>query len=98
MMHSLKRISLIALLGAVATLSAKAVDLKTHYAEWRFDKKGYITKITDISTGTNYVPKDVPSPLIMLYDGKNYIKPVQLRTNGDHLCRIFVGRSTCSEC
>lgn len=83
MRNNLIKHAILATILALNVLSSQAVDLKTRYAEWRFDKKGFVTKITDISTGTNYVPKGVPSPLIMLYDGKNYIKPVQLRTNGD---------------
>ncbi|MGM9802611.1 MAG: hypothetical protein ACI308_00380 [Muribaculaceae bacterium] len=66
-------------IAALGTLSMQAVDLKTCYAEWKIDKKGYITKIANPATGKNYVPKEHPSPVIMLFDGKNYIKPVQLR-------------------
>ena len=53
-------------------------DLATRYAKIKVDDKGYICQIINEENGQNYLPDDNPSPVMKLYDGKNYILPKQL--------------------
>ena len=63
---------------------ANAVTLTTRYAEFRIDKKGFITHIIDPGSGINYVPDGTPSPLMKLYTGgENYVLPVKLQAKGN---------------
>ncbi len=89
MKHITFRKWLLPLCMAATCLSASAVDLKTRFATFRVDKKGYIVKMTNLQTGKDYVPKGHPSPIIQLYDGKDYLAPIKLAANGNRWLLTF---------
>lgn len=68
-------------------------ELSTPHADIRLNKEGYISEIIDKKTGVNYMAEEATSPLLALYDGKDYIQPVHLRVEGDKLNITFANQS-----
>ncbi|MGN1265860.1 MAG: hypothetical protein ACI4UL_08585 [Muribaculaceae bacterium] len=97
--HRISKLLIVCCIAA-CSLVANAVTLTTRYAEFKLDKKGFITCIADRSTGTNYVPDGTPSPLMKLYTGgENYVNPVKLQAKGSdwqlHFANGSVARLKC---
>lgn len=76
-----KRFLLCIALGALlmACNPGHVDQLSTQYAQIQLDGKGFVTGIIDAQTGVNYVPNGVSSPLIKLFDGKDYVLPTSVK-------------------
>lgn len=68
-------------------------ELSTQYATFNIDGKGYICRITDNKTGVNYLTEDARSPLLSLYDGKQYFMPTSLNIKDDSWVLTFENQS-----
>lgn len=68
-------------------------ELSTRYADFRVDAKGFIRQVADNRTGVNYLAEEVTSPLLSLYDGKEYIMPTSLKVEGDKWILTFANQS-----
>ena len=68
-------------------------ELSTQYATFSVDGKGFIRQIADNGTGVNYLAEEGASPLLSLYDGKEYIMPTNLKVEGDKWVLTFANQS-----
>lgn len=93
----MKTTSLLRYILACSLLSAckpSYVDkLSTQYADIKVNGEGFICEITDNRTNKNYVPEGNTSPLLTLYNGKEYINPVNLRIEEDKWHITFANQS-----
>lgn len=92
----LKRICNICVAALLILCSCKQSyvdELSTPYATFSVDGKGFICQVVDNRTGMNYLPKNVPSPLLSLYDGEKYIMPVSLKAEDGRWTLSFENQS-----
>lgn len=68
-------------------------ELSTQYATFSVDGKGFIRQIADNRTGMNYLAEEGASPLLSLYDGKEYIMPTNLKVEGVKWVLTFSNQS-----
>ncbi|MCM0711096.1 MULTISPECIES: hypothetical protein [Parabacteroides] len=68
-------------------------ELSTQYATFSVDGKGFIRQVADNRTGVNYLAEEGASPLLSLYDGKEYIMPTNLKVEGDNWILTFANQS-----
>ena len=68
-------------------------EWSTPGADIRLDQKGYICQIVDKTTGKNYLAGETASPLLSLYDGKEYILPIGLQVGENQLKLTFPNQS-----
>lgn len=83
----------VVLLSLCSCQQAYVDELSTSGADIRLNKQGYISQIIDKRTGTNYLAEETASPLLSLYDGKEYIMPTGLQVDGDQLKLTFPNQS-----
>lgn len=91
-----KRISSVCVVALLVLCSCKqsCVDeLSTQYTTFSVDGKGFICQAIDNRTGVNYLPEEAASPLLSLYDGKEYIMPTGLKVEGDKWILTFENQS-----
>jgi len=60
-------------------VQAQVVTLKTRYASFAINNKGFITSIKETKNKREYNPKGLSSPLLSLYKNKQYILPVKAK-------------------
>lgn len=85
---------LLAVLAVCSSCGGTYVEeWSTPYTNIRLNGEGFITQITDKNTGINYITESTPSPLLTLYDGKEYIQPVKLEVTADGLKIKFANQS-----
>lgn len=68
-------------------------ELSTQYADFRIDGKGFICEVADKRTRVDYLTKEEGSPLLSLYDGKQYIRPVHLEVKSGQWVLTFENQS-----
>ncbi len=84
----------VAVLCMLCSCKHSYVDgLSTQYADFRIDKKGFICEVVDKRTQVNYLVRETVSPLLSLYDGEQYIKPVNLKVETDKWILTFENQS-----
>lgn len=67
--------------------------IQTEFCTLSLNEQGYITKIIDKESSINYVPSGQSSPLLSLYDGKEYIYPNKLRIVDGNYSIVFENQS-----
>lgn len=68
-------------------------EWSTPYTTIRLNGEGFISQIIDKKTGTNYITESISSPLLTLYDGKDYVLPEQMEVTGNELKIKFANQS-----
>lgn len=92
-LREISNICLVALLVLCSCKQSYVDELSTLYADFRVDGNGFISQIVDNRTGVNYLTNATSSPLLSLYDGKDYIMPTHLEVDGDKWILTFTNQS-----
>lgn len=74
-------------------LIAQSAQIETDYLKIGIDSKGYVISLVSKVDGKEYVPAGVKSPLMQLFDGKNYISPESMTLSGNQIKLSFSNKS-----